>query len=608
MTSGTSPVDEGKATGQKPKFRKFNFNNDNEDTGNDPLNNSGIESEGVSIAPTASPAQYLGYCYDIERNGSSTLNDSTYDGYHKLEKINTLTSHSGTDIKNNRRMSRIQTGTQDVVEDFTKVQYENVLPMGGGRPFPPVLPNIDDFEVTFDGPFDPLHPFNWKMRKKVMICCILCLDSLSVSMASSIFASSIPDIDEIYGVIDVVAILGVTLFVLGFAFSPIIFAPLSELFGRQKVILISSFGNALFQYAVATAANLQTILICRFFAGLIGAAPIAVVPAVFADIFDTNIRGKAIALFSLGVFIGPILGPIIGSYIVQHTTWRWTEYVISFLSTFVTLLILLFLEETHHPIILVNKAKKLRKETNNWGIHASHENVELTIDEIITNMITRPLVMLVKEPVLLVVSIYNSFVYGILYLLLEAYPIVFIQGYGFTKNGELPYLALIIGMILCTAFIWYSDIDYLKRVEQNQGHVVPEARLFPMIVAGILFPIGLLWFTWTGNYYTSIHWIVPTIAGSFIGFGLIGIFLPCLNYIIESYLYLTASAVAANTFLRSAFGASFPLFAGYMFKGMGVNFAGLLLGLVAIVLIPVPLFLLRYGKAIRERSAFAYAG
>lgn len=77
---------------------------------------------------------------------------------------------------------------------------------------------------------------------------------------------------------------------------------------------------------------------------------------------------------------------------------------------------------------------------------------------------------------------------------------------------------------------------------------------------------GLFWFGWTG-FTPSIHWIVPTLAGLCIGFGMFTVFLQCVNYIIDAYLSFSASAVAANTIMRSLFGAVFPLFATYMFDG-----------------------------------------
>jgi len=66
-----------------------------------------------------------------------------------------------------------------------------------------------------------------------------------------------------------------------------------------------------------------------------------------------------------------------------------------------------------------------------------------------------------------------------------------------------------------------------------------------------------------------------------------------------------ASAIAANTFLRSLAGAVFPLFSVYMYDALGVNWAGTLLGCVAILLIPIPVIFYKYGAKIRQKSKFA---
>ena len=77
---------------------------------------------------------------------------------------------------------------------------------------------------------------------------------------------------------------------------------------------------------------------------------------------------------------------------------------------------------------------------------------------------------------------------------------------------------------------------------------------------------------------------------------------------ITNNLTSAASAIAANTFLRSLAGAGFPLFSQYMFAALGVNWAGTLLGCVAAVLVPIPIAFYVYGHKIRERSAFAPTG
>ncbi|KAL6927471.1 hypothetical protein ACO0SA_003769 [Hanseniaspora valbyensis] len=495
----------------------------------------------------------------------------------EFQTENAITSNETT-------LSKILTG-EDLDEKLnpTSEPYHDLPKMGGDRDYPPLLfEDRKPYEVTFDEEdaenfpqFE--HPHKWSYKKKFISVVVLCLDIMGVTMGSSNFAACVTQICEEFNVAQVVGILGITLYVLGFAFGPVVYGPLSELYGRRNLLIISSFGFTLFQFAVATGENLQTIMICRFFAGCVGAAPLAVIPAAMSDMFDNYTRGKVIAVFSLTVFLGPILTPVYTSYITQHTTWRWVQYVSG---------------------IYAGLCQYMREKSGNWGIYAAHELQSLDIGAIVTKTITRPLRMLTKEPILLLMTVYNSFVYGILYLLLEAYPYVFELKRGFLVNGELPYIGLIIGMAFFSAQ-WFSA------VKKNSGKPCPEERLVGMMLSGPVFTIGIFWFMWSGNY-ASVHWIVPTIGGSFIGFGLIGIFLTSFNYLIDAYLLLAASAIAGNTFLRSGFGAVFPLFAGYMFKGIGVNWSGLLLGLFSAVLIPVPFLFFKYGKWLRQKSAYAF--
>ena len=89
---------------------------------------------------------------------------------------------------------------------------------------------------------------------------------------------------------------------------------------------------SIFNFAVAVGKDLQTVLIARFFAGLFGSAPLAVVAAVFSDMFSNVSRGVAVTVFSLTVFTGPLMAPFIGGFItIGHLGWRWTEYIIGIL-------------------------------------------------------------------------------------------------------------------------------------------------------------------------------------------------------------------------------------------------------------------------------------
>jgi DHA1 family multidrug resistance protein-like MFS transporter len=276
--------------------------------------------------------------------------------------------------------------------------------------------------------------------------------------------------------------------------------------------------------------------------------------------------------------------------------------IMGFLAFFLDLF---FLEETYPPIILVSKAAELRRRTKNWGIHAKQEEIEIDFRELINKNFSRPMRLLATEPIVLLLSIYMAFIYGLLYLFLTAYPIVFQQIHGFNGGvGGLPYFGMIIGMLLASLYIVLTQASYNRKLQANNNVPIPEWRLPPVIYGGMSFAGGLFWFGWSG-YRADIHWIVPTLSGLMTGFGLLSIFLQSLNYLVDAYLMFAASAIAANTFLRSLAGAGFPLFATYMFNGMGVNWAGTLLGCVALCLVPIPICFYIYGARIRSHSSFA---
>ena len=303
--------------------------------------------------------------------------------------------------------------------------------------------------------------------------------------------------------------------------------------------MLAMFGFSIFQLGVATGKDLQTVLLCRFFGGLFGAGPLAVVAAVFSDMFDNKTRGLAITVFSMTVFSGPLLAPFIGGFIIEsYLGWRWTEYLVAIMGFLAFGVDLLFLEETYPPVVLVEKACELRRRTLNWGIHAKQEEIEVDFHELISKNFSRPLRILFTEPIVLLLSIYMSFIYGLLYLFLTAYPIVFQQIHGFSPGiGGLPYFGMIAGQLIAGLAIAFTQPAYNRKLEANNNVPIPEWRLPFVIYGGISFACGLFWFGWSG-YRSDVHWIVPTLSGLLTGFGLLAIFLQALNYIVDAYLML----------------------------------------------------------------------
>ncbi|KAF2119786.1 major facilitator superfamily domain-containing protein [Lophiotrema nucula] len=562
---------------------------------------------------------------------SSSSSDSSSSSRQELEEIRTAATSQGRDRRgtlssqtgglmrhpterNPEAITRIETHrTQHavtvgaVMSKRSTAKSQMPLPeMGASKPYPPPLPAREEYVVEYDGVDDPRHAQNWPMRKKLFLGGILAFDALCATVGSSIFSPGIVPISEEFHVAAEVGTLGTSLFVFGYAFGPLIWGPMSELYGRKPPILVAAFGFSVFSVAVAVGKDLQTVLICRFFAGAFGSCPLAVVAAVFADMFNNQLRGLAIAVFSACVFMGPLLAPFIGGFITDsYLGWRWTEYISSIMGWAAFALLLFFMEETYPPVVLVAKAAELRRRTKNWGIHAKQEEIEVDLKDLLVKNVSRPMRILFTEPIVLLITLYMSFIYGLLYLFLTAYALVFEGKYGWNRGvSGLAYFGMVFGELAAFIVIWFDNPRYIKKLQANNNIPVPEWRLPIAMLGGVLFSGGLFWFGWTG-YTGKILWVAPVFSGLFTGFGIFSIFLSLLNYLVDAYLMFAASAIAGNTFMRSLFGGIFPLFATYMFDGMGIEWASTLLGLVALALVPMPLVLYFFGKRIRARSKFA---
>jgi len=393
---------------------------------------------------------------------------------------------------------------------------------------------------------------------------------------------------------------------LGFGFGPLCWGPVSEIWGRRWSILPAFFLLGLFSIGTATSKNATSIFLTRFFAGLFGSAPVSNVSAALGDIWDPKVRGTAINFYGIMVVGGPTIGPVIGSALLVNPAlgWRWTEYIEA-IWVFATFAVTVFcLPEVYSPVILKWKAQALRKETGNASYFHPHEQMKLDAKSILTKHLSRPLRMLFTEPMVTCIAFYASFVYGILYLTIEVFPIVFLENRGYAPvPSSLPFLGLLVGIILFGSLNLANEPRYGRISRAAKGRPVPEARLPPMIAGSIIFPVGLFWFGWTAD--PKFHWAIPVVATGFIGGGFNLIFQQCLNFLIDTYGLYAASAVSANTFLRSIMAAGLPLAAKPMFHNLGVGPAASILGAIAVAAIPVPLLFWKYGLALRKRSSFA---
>lgn len=140
-----------------------------------------------------------------------------------------------------------------------------------------------------------------------------------------------------------VGTLGISLFLFGIGLGPLIWAPISKVYGRKAAVFAPYFIATVFSFATAVSKDIQTVMITRFFTGFFGSAPITNVGGVLSDIWTAEHRGAAVVAYALTLVAGTVLGPIVGGAIAaSDLDWRWTEYVSVFLSLSIIYLANLF--------------------------------------------------------------------------------------------------------------------------------------------------------------------------------------------------------------------------------------------------------------------------
>lgn len=244
---------------------------------------------------------------------------------------------------------------------------------------------------------------------------------------------------------------------------------------------------------MAVAQNVYTILICRFFIGFFGTSAMAVTPGVLADIFVPKDRGVAVSVYAAAAFIGPIFGPIVGGFIVDSSLgWRWTAWVTLILASAFGLAALAFVPETYGPLILQRRAARLRQETGNFAYHSALDENPPTLNDILFKYFLRPCQMLAKEPILLLVTLYISLVYGVLYLFFVAYPIEFLEVRRWSHAGvaALPLLAVMLGTLVGCLTITFVTAHSYPRKMAKMGRVPPEERLKLMMIGSVALPVS----------------------------------------------------------------------------------------------------------------------
>ncbi|KAI0423600.1 major facilitator superfamily domain-containing protein [Xylaria sp. FL1042] len=461
--------------------------------------------------------------------------------------------------------------------------------------------SCDEVIVDWDGPDDPANPLNWSSARKTFIIAVVSAVTFNISLVPTIFAPGVPLLlSEFHSESTALASFVVSAYVVPFAISPLVFAPLSELYGRRVVMNTANFAFLVFTIVCAVSNGIGVFLVFRVFQGLAGCVPLVLGGGMIADLVPPEKRGRALSGWQLGPLLGPVIGPVAGGYIAQNVGWRWLFWLIVILSGVLTLLYLL-IPETYHPTLLARKAARLQKE-NESTTYIAAGSTRSTARELLLRSIVRPLKLLSKSPIVLILSLQLAVVYGYLYLLFTTFIFVFEGQYQFKAGAAgLSYLGLGVGFLIGLASVGFTS-DYIAKKEAQGGEIKPESRLAPLLLGVLLVPGGLIWYGWSAQY--RVHWIVPIIGTSLIGIGVNLVWIPIQSYLIDAFTIYAASALAANTVVRSVFGVVLPLAGQPLYNKLGLGWGNTLLAFIALATAPLTWLIMKYGERIRLHPRF----
>ncbi|KAK4121936.1 MFS general substrate transporter [Parathielavia appendiculata] len=361
------------------------------------------------------------------------------------------------------------------------------------------------------------NPQTWPSSRKYFLFTLSCFVTFltaytagSYSPPQHLIQASLSDHPS-----DEAVLAGITTFCLGFAFAPMVLAPLSEMNGRYPVFAVAGVVYVVFQGVCGVVDNLAGMLVARFLVGVGASVFSTMVGGVIADMWDAEGRNTPMAVFSGSVLVGTGVGPLVGAVMAQRwgdegERWKWVFWHQVIMGGVTILLLVVFFRESRGSVLLSRKARTL----NMWyeklegegyfgvwdtgrceGEEASLHAVSVTdgsddekrlrsgqrhtvaglrrirwlvkedeewaaLGKMIAISVSRPFYLLFTEPVVFLFSLWVAFAWGILYLTFGSIPLVFQRVYGWSlEQAGYVFVSLIIGALLATAIgIWQEQI------------------------------------------------------------------------------------------------------------------------------------------------------
>ncbi|KAJ2921231.1 hypothetical protein H1R20_g15867, partial [Candolleomyces eurysporus] len=210
---------------------------------------------------------------------------------------------------------------------------------------------------------------------------------------------------------------------------------------------------------------------------------------------------------------------------------------------------------------------------------------------------TRPLILLTTEPIVLAMSLWLAFAWGVFYCMIGSIPLVFRSLHGFS-SGQIGTVnvTMLVAVLVGYLTTLLQEKIYLKKFHQRSV----EARLYMCCVAGIGFPVSVFMFAWFSR--PGVHWMLLCFSITIYYWSMFTIYLAVFTYLADCYTTFASSALAGQSMLRNALGGVFPFFTVKMYDKLGYTWSNTIFACLALLLAPIPFVIFFTGPRIRKHS------
>ena len=283
---------------------------------------------------------------------------------------------------------------------------------------------------------DPENPQNWQFSKKAWVTFVLWVYTFVVYCASAIYTPSEFGVMEEFVVGIPKAALGLSMYVLGYGFGPMLWSPLSEIpsIGRNPPYIATFTMFLIMSIPAALTPTYPGLLVTRFLTGFFGSPCLATGGATIQDLYSFIKLPYGLSAWVAAQFCAPALGPLLSGFSVPALGWRWSLYEVMLMTGPALIAMWVAFPETSAANILLRRAKRLRKLTGNSNYKSQSELDQgaMTPRQVIVHALVKPTQIMFEDPAVFFTNIYSAFIYGIYYSFFEAFPLVYMDIYGFS--------------------------------------------------------------------------------------------------------------------------------------------------------------------------------